>query len=46
MAQSGLARLTGGQKVAGSNPVAPTKRADGSIIVGFFVVATVLEIIR
>ena len=24
MAQSGLARLTGGQKVAGSNPVAPT----------------------
>lgn len=25
MAQSGLARLTGGQKVAGSNPVAPTK---------------------
>lgn len=23
MAQSGLARLTGGQKVAGSNPVAP-----------------------
>jgi hypothetical protein len=25
MAQSGLARLTGGQKVAGSNPVAPTR---------------------
>ena len=26
MAQSGLARLTGGQKVAGSNPVAPMKK--------------------
>ena len=28
MAQSGLARLTGGQKVAGSNPVAPTKNRE------------------
>ena len=31
MAQSGLARLTGGQKVAGSNPVAPTKTRDVKI---------------
>ena len=31
MAQSGLARLTGGQKVAGSNPVAPTLKRRSSL---------------
>jgi hypothetical protein len=30
VAQSGLARLTGGQKVAGSNPVAPIRKAGRS----------------
>lgn len=42
MAQFGLARLTGGQEVAGSNPVSPTK--ENPAIAGFFVYLDIARI--